>query len=195
MCNNIFFKILITACGILFLSPVTQLADAKDIYKWTDERGNIHFTDNPALVPKDTELEVEIIEELKERRSGDQIKSNLPTPSPPGDRANGNDEDSEIDKEEAMREYWRSRALDIDNKEQLLLEEILLTKNLITYKKREVDYLLTNGYFADRSIFELRNLEDRLKKLEFNLGLINPEGENLQEEARRAGVPPGYLRP
>lgn len=75
------------------------------------------------------------------------------------------------------------------------MKDISLTKNLISYKKREVDYLLTNGYFADRSILELRTLEDRLKRLEFDLGLIKPERENLEEEARRAGVPPGYLRP
>jgi hypothetical protein len=108
---------------------------------------------------------------------------------------NGVEEDLEIDEEEAIREYWRSRALEIDNEEKRILEDISLTRNLITYKKREVDYMLTNGYFADRSILELRNLEDRLKQLEFNLGSIKPEREKLQEEARRAGVPPGYLRP
>lgn len=188
-------NILITICGILSLSLVPHLSNADDIYKWTDENGKIHFTDDPALIPKDRGVEVEIIEERKERRSEDQIKSNLPTPTPSDHSLTGAEEDSEIDKEEAIRGYWRSRALEIDNEEQRILDEISLTKNLILYKKREVDYLLTNGYFADRSVLELRNLEDRLKQLEFSLGLIKPEREKLEEEARRAGVPPGYLRP
>jgi hypothetical protein len=188
-------KILLTISGILFLTLVPHLSNANDIYKWKDENGKIHFTDNPALIPRDRQAEVEIIEERKERRSEDQIKSNLPTPPRSDHLVNGAKEDSEIDKEEARREYWRSRALEIDNEEQRISKDISLTKNLISNKKREVDYLLTNGYFANRSILELRNLEDRLKQLEFSLSLIKPEREKLEEEARRAGVPPGYLRP
>ena len=188
-------NILTTTCGVLFLSLVTHPTIANDIYKWTDETGKVHFTDNPMLIPKDREAEVEIIEEVKKKRSEDQIKSDLPTPTASDDLLNGAEEDLETDKEEAIRKYWRSRALEIDNEEKRILEDISLTRNLLTYKKREVDYLLSDGYFADRSILELRNLEDRLQHLESDLGLIKPEREKLQEEARRAGVPPGFLRP
>jgi hypothetical protein len=195
MCKKFPPNILTTTCGILLLSLVPHLTYANDIYKWTDEMGKVHFTDNPALIPKGRGVEVEIIEEATKKRSENRIKSDLPTPTPSDDLLNGVEEDLEIDDEDAIRNYWRSRALEIDNEEQRILEDISLTRNLITYKKREVDYLLTNGYFADRSILELRNLKDRLKKLEFNLGFIKPERVKLQEEARRAGVPPGYLRP
>jgi Domain of unknown function (DUF4124) len=195
MCKKYLSNILTATCGILVLSLVPHLANANDIYKWTDEMGKVHFTDNPSLIPKGRGVEVEIIEEVKKRSSEDQTKSNLPTPTPTGDLLNGVEEDLEIDEEEAIREYWRSRALEIDNEEKRILEDISLTRNLLTYKKTEVDYLLTNGYFADRSILELRNLEDRLQHLESDLGLIKPERQKLQEEARRAGVPPGYLRP
>ena len=195
MREKILSNILTTTCGVLFLSLVTHPTIANDIYKWTDEMGKVHFTDNPTLIPKGKGVEVEIIEEVKKKRSENRIKSNLPTPTPSDDLSNGFEEDVEIDKEEAIRDYWRSRALEIDNEEKRILEDISITRNLITYKKREVDYLLTNGYFADRSILELRNLEDRLMQLEFNLDFIKPEREKLQEEARRAGVPPGYLRP
>ena len=174
---------------------VPHHTNAKDIYKWIDENGNVHFTDNPSLVPKEKAVEVEKIEKLNHIRSENQFKSDVTTGTPSDDLVKSVEEDLESDKEEAIREYWRSRALEIDNKEERVLEDISLTKELITYKKREVDYLLINGYSADRSIFELRNLEDRLKHLEFNLGLIKPEREKLQDEARQAGVPPGYLRP
>jgi Domain of unknown function (DUF4124) len=188
-------NIMTTTLGILFLSLVPHPTNANDIYKWTDETGKVHLTDNPALIPKDRGVEVEIIEGTKKGRSEYQIKSNPPTPTPSDDLSNGVEDDLEIDKEEAIRDYWRSRALEIDNEKKRILDYISLTRNLITYKKSEVDYLLTNGYFADRSILELRNLEDQLQHLESDLGLIKPEREKLQEEARRAGVPPGYLRP
>ena len=195
MCIKFHSNILILACGVLFLYLVPHHTNAKDIYKWIDENGNVHFTDNPSLIPKEKAVEVETIEKLNHRRSEDQFKSNLPTPTPSDDLVNSIEDDLETGKEKAIREFWRSRALEIDDEEQRILEEISLTKNLITYKKREVDYLLTSGYFADRSILELRNLEDQLTQLQFDLGLIKPEREKLQEEARRAGVPPGYLRP
>ena len=195
MCKNFLSNVLIMVCGMLFLISVPDLINAKDIYKWTDETGKVHFTDNPALIPKDREVEVEIIEEVKKRSSEDQTKPSLPTPTPSDVFLKGAEENLETDKEEAIRKYWRSRALEIDNEEKRILEDISLTKNLLTYKKREVDYLLSDGYFADRSILELRNLEDRLQHLESDLGLIKPEREKLQEEARRAGVPPGFLRP
>jgi hypothetical protein len=188
-------NIMTTTLGILILSLVPHPTNANDIYKWTDEAGKVHLTDNPALIPKDRGVEVEIIEGTKKGRSEYQIKSNPPTPTPSDDLSNGVEDDLEIDKEEAIRDYWRSRALEIDNEEKRISDDISLTRNLITYKKSEVDYLLTNGYFADRSILELRNLEDQLQHLESDLGLIKPEREKLQEEARRAGVPPGYLRP
>ena len=195
MCIKFHSNILILACGVLFLYLAPHHTNAKDIYKWIDENGNVHFTDNPSLIPKEKAVEVEKIEKLNHRRSENQFKSDVPTGTPSDDLVKSVEEDLESDKEKAIREYWRSRALEIDNKEERVLEDISLTKELITYKKREVDYLLINGYSADRSIFELRNLEDRLKHLEFNLGLIKPEREKLQDEARRAGVPPGYLRP
>jgi hypothetical protein len=195
MCKYFSAIILITICGMLFLVSVPHLTNANDIYKWTDETGKLHLTDNPALIPKDRGVEVETIEGMKNGHSEHQIKSNLPTPSLSDDLSNAVEDDLEIDKEEAIRDYWRSRALEIDNQEKRILDDISLTRNLITYKKSEVDYLLTNGYFADRSVLELRNLEDRLQHLESDLSLIKPEREKLQEEARQAGVPPGYLRP
>lgn len=195
MCKSLLPKVLIITCGILILISVPHRTNANDIYKWTDETGKVHFTDNPALIPKDREDEVEIIKEVKKRRSEDQSKYNLAIPTPTDDLLKGAEEDLETDKEEATRVYWRSRALEIDNEEKRILEDISRTRNLIKYKKREVDYMLTNGYHTDRSIFELRNLENRLQQLESDLDLLKPEKAKLQEDARRAGVPPGYLRP
>jgi len=55
--------------------------------------------------------------------------------------------------------------------------------------------MLASGYSADLSIFELRNLEDNLKRSEFKLSEISPRRKKDGDEVRRAGVPPGYLRP
>jgi len=62
-------------------------------------------------------------------------------------------------------------------------------------KKKEVDYMLINGYKADYTIIELRNLEKYIEELEAQVAEIEPKMQNLRIEARKAGIPEGYLRP
>lgn len=62
------------------------------------------------------------------------------------------------------------------------------------YKKREVDWYLRNGYPADYMIAELKGIERYIEDLEEELTTIPPKIDALQIEARKAGVPPGYLR-
>jgi len=35
---------------------------SKDIYKWVDQDGRVHFTDSPSLIPEDKLEKVEVIE-------------------------------------------------------------------------------------------------------------------------------------
>jgi len=84
--------------------------------------------------------------------------------------------------------------LEIKNKEKAIIAEIDNTEKQIDHKRREVNDLLINGYFADRSILELRYLESYLQELNSQLILLAEERENLADEARRQGIPPGYLR-
>jgi uncharacterized protein DUF4124 len=184
-------KILSISVLLLLLAPLTP-SYPKTIYKWVDKDGAIHFTDDPKAIPEDRKTKTIVIEE----ESGDETEANptkiIPTPS--------EEENQEADlekkrEEEVLREDFRSRALEIDDKEKALLEEIKITKGQISQKKREVDFLLLDRYFADYSIQELRYLNDYLTQLEEQLTLIKQERKNLQEEARREGIPPGYLRP
>ncbi len=185
-------KILNTSALIFFFIFLTS-SYAKDIYKWVDKDGNIHFTDNPANIPEDKKGEANIIE--KEESSDDKrefeptnIVSHQPEEEAP-------EADLGNKREEALRAVWRGRALEIENKKGATIEEIETTKQAISEKKREVDSLLIDGYFADYSILELRYLNDQLGELENQLGLIKQERANLEEEARREGIPPGYIRP
>ena len=178
------------------LLPFTITSSAKDIYKWVDKNGNLHFTDNHTLIPKDKVGEANIIEEKESESDGkgefDVVEI---SPAPLEEENLEADSEEERQKEEDLREFWGSRALELESKEKPISGEIENTERQIRYKKREVDYLLINGYTADYSILELRYLNDYLKDLEYQLSLIDQEREDLRQEARRQGIPPGYLRP
>ena len=189
-----FSKSLIIISTSLFLFSTASFA--KDIYKWVDKDGNLHFTDNHTLIPKDKVGEANIIEEKESESDGkgefDVVEI---SPAPLEEEYLQADSEEERQKEEDLRQFWGSRALEIDSREKAISGEIENTERQIRYKKRGVDYLLINGYTADYSILELRYLNDYLKDLEYQLSLIDQEREDLRQEARRQGIPPGYLRP
>lgn len=154
----------------------------------------MHFTDSPALIPEDKLEKVEVIEGQGKDPGEGQFAVVKTSPAVVEEENSELVFDEQTQNEQALREFWRSRALEIENKERAIMDEIDITEKQIDHKRREVDYLLINGYFADRSILELRYLESYLQELNSQLILLAEERENLADEARRQGIPPGYLR-
>ena len=185
-------RILNISVLLFLLIPLTPCY-SKTIYKWVDKDGTIHFTDDPKTIPEDKKSKAVVIEG---EESGEETEINPTETAPtPSEEENPKADLEKTREEDALRGDFRSRALEINAKEKALLEEIKITKRQISQKKREVDFLLLDGYFADYSISELRYLNDYLAQLEDQLALIKQEKEKLEEEARREGIPPGYLRP
>jgi hypothetical protein len=181
------------ALFLLSFSFVTP-ALSNGIYKWVDQDGHVHFTDSPALIPEDKLEKVEVIEGQGKDPGEGQFAVIKTSPSIVEEENIEPEFDEQNQNEQVLREFWRSRALEIENKERVIIAEIDNTEKQIDHKRREVDYLLLNGYFADRSILELRYLENYLQELNSQLILLAEERENLADEARRQGIPPGYLR-
>ena len=185
----------IVVISLIFISSLLIPSYAKELYKWVDKDGLVHFTDNPSSIPEEKKDEAIIIGEIGDG-SDEEVELEILEDAPTQPEEDNIQQDLEEEsKEEAIRESWRSRALEIETKERTILQEIEITKQLISAKKREVDFLLIYGYFADYSILELRNLQDYLKGLQGRLRLFEEEKAQLKDEARRSGVPPGYLRP
>ncbi|HLE25246.1 MAG TPA: DUF4124 domain-containing protein [Thermodesulfobacteriota bacterium] len=181
--------------SLIFICSLLIPSYAKEIYKWVDKDGLVHFTDNPSSIPEEKKDEAIIIGEIGDG-TDEEVELEVLEDAPNQPEEDNSQQDLEEErKEEAIRQLWRSRALEIEAEERMILEEIEIKKKLISAKKSEVDFLLIYGYFADYSILELRNLQDYLKGLQGQLRLFEEEKAQLKEEARRAGVPPGYLRP
>jgi len=97
--------------------------------------------------------------------------------------------------QEEIRQYWRNLALNIEQKKERILEEIYITERKIDILKSNIDYYLINGYKADLMILDLRYLEGSLPTLFHRLELIEEKKARLRIDARKQGIPPGYLRP
>ena len=174
---------------VLFLSFTMFFSDSVyplTLYKWTDENGVVHYSD------KKPDEKAEILKIPKRKSYSDEDKIVIE------EETVYQDEDIQIQEEiiEAeIRLYWRTLALGIEEKRERVLEEIFVTEKKIEILTRNIDYYLINGYKADFMILDLRYLEARLPSLYKQLELIEKEKEQLRRDARRQGIPPGYLRP
>ena len=61
---------LILSAGILFVHIVNA-----EVYSWTDESGNMHFTDNPMVVPGKFKEKVQVREDGSDNRSWEYLAS------------------------------------------------------------------------------------------------------------------------
>ncbi len=179
---------------VVFTAASVSPLLAANIYEWEDQKGLSHYTDNPSTIPKEYFANAKIV-------STQRKSQNHP---PEGKEKVYYDyelevnETQEIEKkyeQQIVNKQFRKRALDLYAIEIAIIDELNLVSELSRNKKSEVDFLLIYGYQANASINELRFLEDRFVQLELRLEEIKPELEVLREEARHAGVPPGYLRP
>ena len=98
---------------------------------------------------------------------------------------------NERDAKEAEREQrWRKRLADAKAEVERLYKEFQQTREAYDNLAVRIDYTLFPGQNKEK--FKLR---DRLEKLEKELDAALTElNDTIPTEARRAGVPPGWLR-
>ena len=196
--NNmkIYFPILVFSFIHLFIVHI----QADEIYKWVDNIGTIHFTNNMGNIPKEV---IGSSGTLSLFRDGtlQWEHTTFITKAKPLDEKEANEQSLRQKllrrrlKEESIKKFWRNSVLDIENRKKTLIQNVEIMQKQALAKKREIDNLLISGYFADRSILELRQLNDNLEKLVIKLSQIEPQRQQLKEEARRRGIPPEYLTP
>jgi len=189
--NSIPFFLGITVLFLIILSPNLY---SKEVYQWTDAKGTTHITDNKAKVPEqfsptvkklnwnDSKNNQNILEDTLE--GSDTIIFDIPLV----------DGIVDTEHERELRATWRAKAVEIEKQEYEIKYKIDKATEDQKYKKREVDWMLINGYTADFSIRELKGLEKYIKDLGEELTTIQPKIDALRIEARKAGIPEGYLR-
>lgn len=179
-----FFYLILIFC---YFFPFINTSDAYTIYRWKDSGGTVHYSD------KKPDIDNEVIEIIKTKRNSTNVPREEIIIVEPVDQIDL-EEQNKIAEEE-IRQYWRNLALNIEQKKERTLEEIYITEKKIDILKSNIDYYLINGYKADLMILDLRYLEGSLPPLFARLELLEEEKKQLRIDARKQGIPPGYLRP
>jgi len=180
---------------VLFLIIMSPNLYSKEVYQWTDGEGIMHITDNKSKIPEKFSSTVKELNWNDSKNNENVLEDTFEDSSAKIDEKPFVDGIVDTEHERELRATWRAKAIAIEEQEGEIKYKMDKATEDQKYKKREVDWMLINGYSADFSIRELKGLEKYIKDLEEELTTIQPKIYALRIEARKAGIPEGYLRP
>jgi hypothetical protein len=154
------------------------------LYQWMDDKGVTHVTDNLGKVPQKYRNKARQIEESTENETPAPEQQKITKPSIGG---------SEEDREQERKADWQQRMKEarqrLANAERRYQE---------ASKQREEALAKRAGGDVGNigiKLEEANRLEEEMKNLQKVIDDTRNEIENvIPEEARRAGVPPGWIR-
>lgn len=148
-----------------------------EIFKWEDEKGNIHYTDDYSKIPKKYIKSIEIIEFFDKEDSSNKTTKELPL-----DKVENKEEKDILGRD---KQYWRSRAEDLRNRIKKLQEliEILRVKyNELTEKYNDSKSNIERFHIRqerDSVKSEMDNLKREIEDLRIKLEKKLPEEVEL----------------
>jgi hypothetical protein len=175
---------------LLIVLTFTIPAYAATIYKWVDEKGAAHFTDDLSKVPPSYQdrVEVETRKDVQEERA----------PLPPQTIApSGKEEEIRADIYGRDEAWWRDKVHPWKEKLKEARENYEKAQKNFTKKSEELSQ--TNFYGRSRSqtkwdVMELNRLNGEKKKYEAQIAEANEMLEKLSKEAEETKANPDWLK-
>lgn len=172
------------------LAQTGDQAGSKDVkkhylYEWTDSKGGVHITDNLGGVPEQYRSKSRKIEIPKGEEVGPEQQVQDETQSPSGAQTEQQEAASKAAWQQRIRD-WKARLADAQKRYQDLDQKRL--EALAQWGGSAVSGHLEGRAEADRIAQDMEAVQrdiDEAKDMVENV---------IPEEARRAGVPPGWLR-
>jgi hypothetical protein len=170
----------------LFLFVAVSHSRSGTIYQWTDEEGNVGFTDDPSKIPEKYRNSAIIEGETPAGQDGE----NRGGETPPADENPGlPPEQPDLDAAGHDRSYWQNRIKDLRDQQKALMEkkeklerEINAMSNPLIYNTAQDKQLL------QKNREEVKAIERQTDEIQHQLQDVIPD------EARRSNAPPGWLR-
>jgi Domain of unknown function (DUF4124) len=181
----------------LTLSLIAWVAYGQELYKWVDDKGTVHFTDNPSLVPQKYQDQIQTQTPPGPTSPPSQATSAPSQATPPRAPAPATEASEPsvrvTDRLGRDEQWWRAKAKEWNDKlvdAQKKLDE--LKKELKTAEDEAgVKY---NVRHMRRQV--LRPSEEEMKGLEDQIAEAKNMLENvLPKEAAADGADPSWLRP
>jgi hypothetical protein len=168
--------------GILLLAGFIQAAT---IYKWVDEKGVIHFTDEYENVPA----------AYRDQAKKETVEDSPRTATPPPSRAPSRKEEVSAGPLRQNEAYWRDRVRPWKEK----LAEAETKYENANAKYMEKSEQLSQRRFGSRTqykmdIIELDKLNVERKKYGTEMNEANEMLKKISREAEEAGANPGWVK-
>jgi hypothetical protein len=163
-------------------------ASAGEIYRWVDAQGNVHFSDEPPPHQAGSEWQPEadgtfqVVPQEPPAPRATPPRARVPAPARPAAAK----PPQQARKGGATQQEWRRRSQAIEREVSGIEKQLeaLDEGPLVVHRSSR-----QNGVWWDQE-----NTAQRRARLERELEQANRDLEKLQDKARRAGVPPGWLR-
>jgi hypothetical protein len=177
---------LLFVASLLFLGAAVRAQEGGGgLYTWTDKNGVVHMTDSLDKVPNEYRSKAQ---RAGNGPSGDKVVPEAQSPTAPATSVQGGGNDA------ALKVQWQSRMRDA--KRRLQNAE----NNYQQLEKRKSD--LQAQWGSSGAALPPQDVLDQMKQLDADMSQAKAEIENardqintvIPDEARRAGVPPGWLR-
>lgn len=159
-----------------------QEAPKSYLYQWIDKKGVAHVTDNLSKVPKEYRSKAAILEQTPREDDPEQPRRTTPSRS--------TQDQQSID--EYAKAEWQQRIRDA---RQRLRDAQQRVSDLT--RKRDEALSAWGGVASGRldSQQEAARIDEQIRQTQQEIANIQNEIQNvIPDEARRAGVPPGWLR-
>jgi hypothetical protein len=183
----VFLLSLLITAGPAVAQTVTQQEDKEKsqryLYEWRDDNGTVHISDDLGGVPEQYRRQVrKRLEQPAKQETGRQEQVTLqPAPQPEEET------DQEAKKEEWQLKIrdWKERLANAEKRYKALEEErstIIMTGGVMTYAPPAYR---TRAAELEEEMKQVRKEIDDARNM---IDVVIPD------EARRAGIPPGWLR-
>ena len=187
---------LIIAVGMLFFSV---LAFGKEVYKWVDEKGTAHFTDDLGQVPEKYRPQIQKEKPLKELPPVPPISPSSmepPKPMEPGKEIGVLPGPGQKDALGRGEEWWRAKADEWNEKLKTSRRNYEITYNERKAKEQELETSISKPDSFKRKLkAEIKALEEKVKDWEKQIEEAKNMIENvLPKQARDYRANPDWLK-
>ena len=181
--------VLLLAAGAAFAqTDLQKQPEEKEVrksylYQWVDEKGVIHVTDNFSEIPKKYRNKVLTVEQSTSQEG----------PTPEGEKTTGSSDMSNNDEAgKNLKAAWQQR---MKLARQRLVDAQQRYQELEQKRNEEVAKSGASPIGQLEGRIKAQQMEADMQHAQKNIDDAQNEVENvIPEEARRAGVPPGWLR-
>jgi len=177
---------------------VAKVALAQGFYRWVDEKGTIHFTDDPTLIPERYRSQIQQKRPSKESESPAQPAAPTARPAKPvSPQEEADSASKKTDRLGRGEQWWRAKMKEWSDKLAAAEQGYEKAQTAIRGKAKELDEAKFKPDSLKRKLIaEKKSLEEKAKDWEKQVEEAkNMLGKVLPKEAQDFGADREWLKP